>query len=473
MTMMKKNKILLVTGKNAEKGLREILKENKIFADIHVCDIEVASFITPEILMKEFSEKNLSNFNKIILPGKVKGDFSVIEKKFKIKVVKGPESFLEIPRFMKKTQIGKPLNFYKFSHIIAEIVDAPKLTEKELIERAKYYEASGADIIDIGMVANEDNSEKIEKIIKILRKNTKLKLSIDTLNENEILSASESGIDLIISLDISNYKIAKNLKVPFVMIPRDENGFIAKKAIDRITIVERLMEKLKQINKNFIVDLILDPLGVNFSESLKAFILFREKYPNVRMMMGIGNVTELIDADSVGINALLVGIASELNIEFLLTTEASNKTKNSVSEVSKAVKMMQAAKTLSQSPKDLGIDLLILKDKEKLEFKFDDLEKVQTIVVKKKKKEKLEKNFFRIFIYDSKINVLLYENLKRIPKMRFIGKEAIPLYQEILSKNLVKSIEHAAYLGKELAKAEIALKLGKNYIQDENLFPSI
>ena len=29
--------------------------------------------------------------------------------------------------------------------------------------------------------------------------------------------------------------------------------------------------------------------------------------------------------------------------------------------------------------------------------------------------------------------------------------------------------EHAAYLGKELEKAEIALKLGKQYVQDDPL----
>jgi dihydropteroate synthase len=29
--------------------------------------------------------------------------------------------------------------------------------------------------------------------------------------------------------------------------------------------------------------------------------------------------------------------------------------------------------------------------------------------------------------------------------------------------------EHAAYIGYELAKAEMALKLGKTYIQDEEL----
>jgi dihydropteroate synthase len=35
---------------------------------------------------------------------------------------------------------------------------------------------------------------------------------------------------------------------------------------------------------------------------------------------------------------------------------------------------------------------------------------------------------------------------------------------------LVSTLDHAAYLGSELAKAEVALRTGKEYIQDSSLF---
>jgi len=54
--------------------------------------------------------------------------------------------------------------------------------------------------------------------------------------------------------------------------------------------------------------------------------------------------------------------------------------------------------------------------------------------------------------------------------LRFRGNNAKGLYKDILSRNLIQDYTHAAYLGMELGKAEIALKLGKNYIQDEPLF---
>ena len=40
-------------------------------------------------------------------------------------------------------------------------------------------------------------------------------------------------------------------------------------------------------------------------------------------MMGVGNLTELTEADTSGINALLFGIAAELNVAAVLTTQVS------------------------------------------------------------------------------------------------------------------------------------------------------
>ena len=46
------------------------------------------------------------------------------------------------------------------------------------------------------------------------------------------------------------------------------------------------------------------------------------------------------------------------------------------------------------------------------------------------------------------------------------GKNAIDIYNTIIRKRLLTRLEHAAYLGKELYKAELALKYGKKYKQE-------
>ena len=50
------------------------------------------------------------------------------------------------------------------------------------------------------------------------------------------------------------------------------------------------------------------------------------------------------------------------------------------------------------------------------------------------------------------------------------GENAENVYEAILNLGLIRRLDHAAYLGSELAKAEIALKTGKNYVQDSSLF---
>ncbi len=46
------------------------------------------------------------------------------------------------------------------------------------------------------------------------------------------------------------------------------------------------------------------------------------------------------------------------------------------------------------------------------------------------------------------------------------GKDARSLYWTVIENNWVTQLLHAAYLGKELEKAELALKYGLKYSQD-------
>ena len=50
------------------------------------------------------------------------------------------------------------------------------------------------------------------------------------------------------------------------------------------------------------------------------------------------------------------------------------------------------------------------------------------------------------------------------------GRTTRDVYQTIIRKCLISNYDHAAYLGKELEKAFIALKLDRSYVQDEDLF---
>ena len=89
------------------------------------------------------------------------------------------------------------------------------------------------------------------------------------------------------------------------------------------------------------------------------------------LFVGVSNVTELMDADSVGVNALLARLSSEVGASILLATEKSDKARGSVGEEATAAKMMFLAKKRGSVPKDLGVDLLVLKDKRNREEPYD------------------------------------------------------------------------------------------------------
>ncbi|MEM4297849.1 MAG: DUF4346 domain-containing protein, partial [Nitrososphaerota archaeon] len=225
--------------------------------------------------------------------------------------------------------------------------------------------------------------------------------------------------------------------------------------------------------KKVIGDLILDPIhSPSLVESIVAYYEFRKRDPDLPLLMGVANVVELIDADSVGMNALLAGIASELGIGILLTTEVSDKTKSSVSELVTATKMMYLAKKRSSVPKDLSFNLLRLKEKRIVEEPYKTLEK-NVVMARRAVRFKVdERGYFKIWVdrEQQEIAAAHFGPGKREPEVTVKGKRAEDVVSTIVDMGLVSRLDHAAYLGIELQKAELALKTGRGYVQDRPLF---
>jgi dihydropteroate synthase-like protein len=363
--------------------------------------------------------------------------------------------------------------------VLAEIVDAALMDKETIQQTAKHFVAVGADIIDVGMVAGESQPEKAKCIVEWVKQVVDVPVSIDTLDPAEIKSAVEAGANLVLSGDAGNIeKIAPfTSKVAVVVIPTNQSqGYFPKKNQDRVKYLEEIIAKAKKLGVNrYLADLIIEP-----SDILESFIAFKEfaaRNPDVPLFVGVSNVTELIDADSVGVNAILARLSAEVDASILLATEKSDKAKGSVAEEVAATKMMFLAKKRGSVPKDLGIDLLILKDKHKHEEPYDQKLEVKAKVVTASEKPERSildsKGAFKI-VLDRKENVLVaihYTSLDMAEPVNVIkGKTADSVFSEIIKAGLVSKMDHTAYLGSELAKAEIALRTGKEYIQDKGLF---
>jgi len=467
-------KILVVTGKLAENDVKALARKFKF--DVHVADVDVAAFITPSHLR----DLDLSDYDLVLVPGLAKGDWRSLEKEKGVKIRLGSIHISDLPLVLKnldkielshdipacrllgavkteetirlvesqsdcKFRIGE-VEIGGRAKIVAEIVDATKLSNDEIIERIEYYYESGADIIDLGIPLEFDVRD-VRRVVKVARDHCKA-LSIDTFDRRAIKIGIEQGVDMVMSISYSNIECSELIKdVAVVAVERD---------VDKL---KKLVDLLKRRTDKVVADPILDPpLGV--ASSIMRYAEYRRLDPETPLLLGVGNVTELIDADSIGINAIMACIAEEIGIELLFTTEASVKTRGCIRELRTASYMAKASKLKKTPPKDLGLSLLVVKEKTAVPTR----EPSGRIVEAKANSRFVRdpKGDFRIWIWNGKI-VCEHENVT------IIGKTAKEIIDTIIELDLVSRLDHAGYLGRELMKAEMALKLGKNYVQDEGL----
>ena len=381
------------------------------------------------------------------------------------KLLKKPENIL-----VGKLPVGQDFPM----RVLAEIANAPILTDSELLARARYFVRSGADMVDIGMVAGETLDERIPDMVKMLKDNLDVAVSIDSLNPVEIISAVESGVDMVLSLDHGNYEevipYLEDKNIPAVILPTDFSKNWGPETVDdRVKSIEELRKKCNKID--VLADLILDPINSSsIVDSILACHKFKEKNREP-VFFGVGNVTELLDSDSVGVNALLGGIAMELGASVLFTPEESGKTIGSVKELSITSDMMFLAKNRGSIPKDLGINMVLFKDKRKPQ---NIIESIDVPIVDAEENYRFKHDpagSFKIMVEDGQIKAVHY--LKMEPQIAIQGETAKAVYDEILKRGLISRMEHATYIGSELERAEIASKVGKNYIQDFPLFKKI
>jgi len=364
--------------------------------------------------------------------------------------------------------------------VIAEIVNAPTLEMDAIRKRARYYEAEGADIIDIGMLAGRPAPEKIRSIVETVRSSVNRPISIDTLEPSEIEAAVDAGVDLVLSIDSGNMDEVAHVvtDIPTVVLPSNmREGYLPKMAEERVAALRDNIEKARAIGlKRIIADAVLEPsIQPGLLESLKTYQLFRQMDEETPMLFGSGNVTELIDADSPGVNGLLTALADEVGADLLFIPEFSPKARGSVRETAMASKMMFLARRRDTVPKDLGIDLLILKEKRWVEEPYD--KGVEDVVEFVEAEGDAEFDGDRAGRFKIEVDrerglivAIHFPDGEREPDVAIRGKDAGEVYQTIIRMGLVSKLDHAAYLGKELEKADLAIRLGRSYVQDVELF---
>ncbi|MEY2696169.1 MAG: hypothetical protein RL333_307, partial [Pseudomonadota bacterium] len=211
-----------------------------------------------------------------------------------------------------------------------------------------------------------------------------------------------------------------------------------------------VIERFAASGREFIVDPILDPIHFGFTDSLVRYHTVRARYPEIEMMMGVGNLTELTHADTAGINALLLGVCSELGIRQILATQVSRHARRAIREADVARRIMYASREANRLPKHIDDGLMALHERNPFPLSHEEIVELQSAI---------RDPSYRILAGERGLYVFNREGLRE-------GDEPFAFFPHL---GVEEDGGHAFYLGVELARAEIAQKLGKRYTQDQPL----
>jgi len=451
---MSREHLHFVTGRLAEFALRAVvtkLAAERDFAyTIDVLPITVAALMSPAWIARHIQPNPAAT--KIILPGYCHGDLAPLEAVVNVPIQTGPRDLQQLPEFLGGKG-ERPAEYGRYDiQIIAEINHAPRQSLAEILRQAESLAADGADLIDVGCDPGGPWLG-VGDCVKVLR-DAGLRVSIDSLDPREISPAVRAGAELVLSVNGSNRAAACDWGCEVVVIPDDFPTLVG---------LEGTIELLAEAKVPLRVDAVLEPIGFGFAASLGRYLEVRRRYPDVEMLMGIGNLTELTDCDSAGINTLLLGFCQELGIRSVLTTQVINWARTSVRECDLARRLVYHAVHNRVPPKRLEPRLVTLRDPKLLETSEEMLQQLAAAI---------KDSNYRIFAERGEVH-LVSANLHLASPDPFLLMERLlhPGFDGAADTHAPAKLDpaHAFYLGYEMCKAATALALGKQYRQDEAL----
>ena len=430
--------ILFLTGHLARPRLEAVLEGMNAEFGWKVLDIgvKVAALMTEDIIVRRLPQP--VEADKIMLPGRCRADLDRLTSRFGVPFLRGPDELKDIPIYFGRARKAADLTKYDIQ-IFAEIVDASALSVDAILKRAEDYAQKGANVIDLGGLPDTPFPH-LGETVRALRQRG-YKVSVDSANPEELLRGGKACADYLLSLNEETLHIADQVASIPVLIPKEHGDMNS---------LYRAMDALDKKGRAYLVDPVLDPINFGFMESLGRYAALRRKRPDAEILMGTGNLTELTDADTTGITAVLLGIASELHIRNVLVVQVSPHTRRTVEEHDLARRIMFASRAEQELPKDCADGLLCLHARRPYPQRPEEIAEAA--------REVRDKNF-RIENAEDGIHIYNRDG-------HHIAQDAFDLYPKL---GVDQDGAHAFYLGVELARAEIAWRLAKRYAQDEPL----
>ena len=443
--MTDRPRIHFVTGRLAEHALRQVLDRLGPRAGfehtVQVLNISVAALMTTPWIARRLEVP--AGTNRVLIPGACRGSLDVFRDATEIPVERGPEDLRCLDEFFGQ-QARDRADYGRFDiEIIAEINHAPRLSTSDVLAEARRLAAAGADRIDVGCDPG-DVWTGVGDCVRLLV-DEGFAVSIDSFEPREVAAAVRAGASLVLSVNSTNVAAAADWGCEVVVVPdvpETMAGF------------DDTVERLDRDGVRMRLDPVLEPIGFGFAASLGRYLDVRRRHPAAEMMMGIGNLTELTDVDSAGMNVALIGFCQEIGIRSVLTTEVIHWARSSVRECDLARRLAWHAVTHRTLPKHVEPRLVTLRAGRPQAHGQETLDRLAAAI--------RDPNF-RIFAEGGVIHVVgagIHEQ----------SRDPFALFDRLAAVGRADiDPGHAFYLGYEMAKAVTALTLGKDYRQDQAL----
>lgn len=431
--------IVFLTGRLAEKSLKQVLEgmaPTPFTWEIREIGLQVAGLMTTDMILRRVPRP--LGASRMILPGRCRGDLDALRTHYDVAVERGPEEVKDLPQFFGREARHFDLSRHDIA-IFAEIVDAPKLDLDGIAARAKHYAAQGANVIDIGCLP-QTPFPHLEDAVRMLKEHG-YRVSVDSMQTDELVRGGRAGADYLLSLNLDTLWIADEVPATPILVAREPRDPAS---------LDAAIEALSQRGRAFLADPVLDPIPFGLAASIARYVGLRERYPHIDIMMGIGNVTELTEADTSGINAVLLGIAAELHVSAVLTTSVSLHARRAIREADVARRVMYAAREAQVLPKGISGELSALHAKRPFPYDAKEIDEVASAI--------RDPNF-RVQVSADGIHVYNRDGHQT-------AGDPFALYPGL---KLETDGGHAFYMGVQLARAEIAWQLGKRFDQDQAL----
>ena len=432
-------RILFLTGHLAAPRLTRLLTglgATPFAWEVLDVGVTVAALMTGPILLRRLPRPLPAT--RVVFPGRAGLDAEALSQAFGVAFVRGPDELADLPRFLGFG--AKPADLSRHdTRIFAEIVDAPLLSLDALLARAATLRAEGADVIDLGC-RPATRFAHLEDSVRALQA-AGLAVSIDSGDTGELRRGALAGADFLLSLTEATLDVAAGTRAVPVLIPATPGD------LDSLV---RAAAAAASRGIACLLDPVLDPIHFGFTAALLRYARLREMLPAAEILMGTGNLTELTDADSSGVTAVLLGICSELAIRNVLVVQVRPHTRRSVAEHDLGRRIMHAARANADLPRGYAAGLLQVHDRRPLTQTAEDIAQLAAAA---------RDPSIRIAVAEDGVHVFS-------ARLHEVGAEAAAFFPAL---GVAQDGAHAFYLGGELMKAEIAWRLGKRYVQDEPL----